>query len=112
MTAYQAIRAEADRLGWPEHFRGDLDWDEKAISSMEPGDAFMWSIYDWGTHLFYPDWIDGADHRSWDMMPVLERCFPRSRYYWWDGVALHYLKSGSVRAAELLREAHRRKKVD
>ncbi len=95
---YRAIKAEADRVGWPEHFREDLTrHDRAALSRRDAPREFGWVLRRCGTHLL----VRGT---WWDFLwaVAVVRNEARSdgpyRYYWFDGERLH-----RITAQELIR---------
>jgi len=90
--AYNLIKAESEKVGWPKHYETDLDMDARSIQMLYENDdlvRFGWGIRENGTHLVFSAkdvsqintvWIhelvrwyyfDGYDLRE---MSVLELC--------------------------------------
>lgn len=108
---YEALLAEADRVGWPEQFRTDLTvHDRTFLASRDPALPFAWVLGRGATYLVYPGRrpIDGAGHRAEDMPACCAHSFGREncRWYWWDGRALRELPSASALSAQLVREVY------
>ena len=96
---YRAIKAEASRVGWPEHFREDLTRHDRAtLSRKDAPREFGWVLRRCGTHLLAPGGT------TWDFLWAIAvvRNEARSdgpyRYYWFDGERLY-----QITAEELIR---------
>ncbi len=96
---YRAITDEANRVGWPEHFREDLTRHDRAVLSRKDAPhEFGWVLRRHGTHLL----IRGT---WWNFLwaVAVVRNEARSggpyRYYWFDGEQLH-----RVTAEEMIRK--------
>jgi hypothetical protein len=109
MTHYQALLAEARRVGWPERFETDLTiHDRAALAARDPALPFAWVLNRGATYLAFPGAspVDGAGHYAHDMPAICARAFGAvdCRWYWWDGIALHDVQT-ATRLANCLREA-------
>ena len=104
---YEALLAEAQRVGWPERFETDLTThDRAALEKRDPALPFAWVLNRAATYLAFPSPspVDGAGHYAQDMPAICARAFGREdcRWYWWDGLALHEVETAE-QLAELLR---------
>ena len=90
---FDALLAEADRIGWPERFRTDLtEHDRSTLSRRESTEPFAWVLSRSATYLVFPNRrpIDGAGHYAHEMPTSCREAFGRDncRWYWWDGTGL------------------------
>jgi hypothetical protein len=86
--AFDAIVAEAKRVGWPVDYRGDLfQHDRDALAVVPAAVPFLWVLRESGTHLYLatPEDIDGARHKAWQVPSWMGT---GCRFYTWDGFAL------------------------
>lgn len=67
---YKLIAAEAKRLGWPTHFRSDLeDADAYLLVTKQP-EVFLWSVRPTGTWLSLDN--DSLSRRKYEAQPGVE----------------------------------------
>jgi len=88
---YQAIRDEAERVGWPTTFRTDLTKHDRAwLANRDPSKPFVWILREGGTHICAPGIIDGVFHKASQYGRMVSEAFrPHPcRFYLWDGVGL------------------------
>lgn len=76
-SAWEAVFAEATRVGWPEHFTCDLFRDWQLLTWGNAPSAFVWALRRLGTELLIPD--DGIV--AWQNL--LARHHPEARWYVW-----------------------------
>jgi hypothetical protein len=82
---YAAIKAEADRLGWPESYRTDLTKHDRGILARKDApQRFGWSIRATGTDFYHPNCIWAV---RWARV-MYQSHDKTQRYYWYDGMAL------------------------
>ena len=103
---YDALLAEADRIGWPERFRTDLtEHDRLALSRRRSTEAFAWVLSRDATYLVFPSRlpIDGAGHYAHEMRRSCREAFgaENCRWYWWDGAQLTDARSPEALAEHL-----------
>jgi hypothetical protein len=80
--AYTAMVAEAERLGLPEIFKGDLyQWDNVRLHEPNAPTAFCWILRDNGTDLIAPS----KGGYLWFMAVAAKDDPPADHYYLWDG---------------------------
>lgn len=86
MRHWQALVAEAARVGWPTSYERDLTQIDRVIlQERDPSLPFGWILREMGTHLFFPEW---RQMRGWSS---IAECFgrePGHRFYRWDGRTL------------------------
>jgi len=104
--ALLAIRAESQRVGWPERFATDLDHDATAIGKMLTREPFTWCLRADGTHVgravLPQPWI--RKQTMLTMTAVAEAFDGREcRFYVWDSCALQPMHSAAA-ADERLRD--------
>lgn len=81
---YEAIAVEAERLGWPMHWRTDLtEHDRGALSQPDAPKEFGWAVRSTGTDLYT---AGDEFERLWAESSA--RLRPEQRWYWWDGSGL------------------------
>jgi hypothetical protein len=106
---YEALRAEARRVRWPERFETDLTvHDRAALATRDPALPFAWVLNRGATYLAHPSAmpVDGAGHYAQDMPAICARAFGAQdgRWYWWDRRTLHDVETPE-RLAHCLRNA-------
>lgn len=111
-VAYAAIYAQAERLGWPECFRDDLEYHDAGRLGQIPfeyrpeldGIPFVWTVRSSGTHFVTPpvleplggvftarptstilDWIEFG---SGGILTYIARNNPSERVFLWNGKRL------------------------
>lgn len=97
--AYQAIRAEAVRVGWPKTFRTDLTTHDKAAClAHKPSEPFAWVLREASTHMAFIGQRDANGPVARRLGRMIDDCFrdSESRFYVWDGVALTEYASAST----------------
>lgn len=77
-AVFETVLAEADRLGWPVRYEGDLTHDHRGIERDQPL-RFVWAIYDSGTHIVDPD-----KPQAEELMQALINVYSHARYYTWS----------------------------
>jgi hypothetical protein len=82
MIHYDAICAVAKQLGWPVHFRTDLDADKTMCEQHDACRQFGWTIRETGTHLIY---VDTEFDRDWAEAIASQHDRRQEQFYWWDG---------------------------
>ncbi len=105
-TAYAALLAESERVGWPERFPTDLtEHDHAALAKRSSTEAFAWVLSQGATYLVFPSPlpIDGAGTYAHWMPRACARSFGREncRWYWWDGARLIAEESAEALASRL-----------
>jgi len=89
MDAYSAIEAEAAKQGLPLTYRRDLaHHDLVAINSREPGEPFLWILYDAGTHLYFIRPNGERSYKARFMPAIVSRTWPAALFYVFDGSKL------------------------
>jgi hypothetical protein len=94
----EALLAESRRVGWPEHYRTDLEHDAVLLEGW-PCPQFGWGLRQCGTDLFLPldtllvpHWTHcGArTPREWAIRwaKAVVKYSPDTLLYWWNGLAL------------------------
>ncbi len=82
---YDLIKAESNRVGWPTHYKEDLEIDRQAIDRLIDvcGDdlRFAWGLRELGTHLY----------QTAQEIVEVSRVFPVIWYYF-DGYTLTEMK--------------------
>ena len=95
---FSLLQAEASKYGLPLTFGTDLTvHDKRALATNLAGKAFVWVLYECGTHmaeLFKGHWPDGpiAVLRQWDS---------RARFYTYSqeaGLVYHVTREAAVQA--------------
>ncbi len=87
---YQAIKAEAERIGWPTIYCTDLmEHDQNILSRPTAPREFGWALREHGTHLFYRP----SPRLELYWANLISRC-PKSRLYWFDGEELRQVMPG------------------
>jgi len=106
---YNALKAAADAVGWPERFRTDLTkHDRIALLSRAESRPFVWCLRTDGTALIPPEARPHGEGRDWPdasrMVRWTESAFgaERCRWYLWDGYALQAITADA--AVEWLRD--------
>jgi hypothetical protein len=92
MPHFDAIVAEAERVGWPRDYRADLFvHDRAALDKREPSVPFLWVLRDSGSSLFFVGERDGVGHDAAHFATSVPEIFgaPSCRLYTWDGTRLH-----------------------
>lgn len=88
-TAYQALKAEAERRGYPEVFRRDLTvHDRNALARRDAPDQFGWVLRRCGTHLWPPDAQAGLLVQSVLAVDRHKGGADDPHFYWYDGQRL------------------------
>lgn len=88
-AAWDAIKAEADRLDWPRLFTSDLFRDWQVIMREGPGRPFVWSVRSTGTDMIGLNQPTEHDRRDAALyVRVSQRYNTESRWYVWNGSAL------------------------
>jgi hypothetical protein len=108
---YAAIKAEADRVRWPERFRSDVTiHDRAALAKRDPSAPFGWVLSCLGTHLIFPSTgLVDKKHRPEEMPQIVCDAFGEDdcRFYWWNGRSLCDVKLPEVLADRLRDEGDR-----
>lgn len=95
---FAAILAESGRVGWPQHYRTDLDQDKEILEFYKPR-QFGWVLRSHGTFTLLAQddpigdsWLNcGAKTaREWSVkfLPAIWAQDHSIKLYWWDGARL------------------------
>lgn len=103
---YDALVAEAKRVGWPTNYRRDLFvHDRNALARIPANVPLVWMLRESGTHLWpaTETAIGRSGHQdeyAWNMPYSVERAFgDEVRFYTWDGERLHEHRTAETCAA-------------
>jgi hypothetical protein len=110
MPHWDAIVAEAERVGWPLHYRRDLYVHDRAsIAHTSASEPFLWVLRECGTHFCPVSFVDGVGHGASHFAESVPQIFgPKvCRLYSWDGRTLREHKTPET-AAEAMRVLRRR----
>jgi len=100
---YAALEAEAARQGLPVTYTRDLTYhDRRSIESREPGEPFLWALYDAGTHLYFARRNGERSFRCEFMPGIISRTWPSALFYVWTGSALVPCRD-NAEAADMIR---------
>ena len=108
---YEAILAEAARVGWPTAYRRDLlVHDRNILGRLDPATPFVFVLRDKGTHVFPVKERDGVGHGASHFAVSCPDTFGRDhcKVYTWDGARLREHETpetAAERAGELERGA-------
>jgi hypothetical protein len=111
---FDAIVAEAERIGWPLQYRRDLYVHDRALlAQLDPSVPFLWIIREGGTHLYGATFTDDRPGRdaSHFAKSVASTFAEPCHFYTWDGRRLweHATPDDAAEAmAELKRALFRR----
>jgi hypothetical protein len=101
MSAWEALLAESEKVGWPLHWRTDLDHDKRLLDFYSPT-QFGWVLRQCGTEMLIPvdepplssHWTNcGAKtprqfSLKWADALMKSPDHVRDKVYWWDGAKL------------------------
>jgi hypothetical protein len=107
---YEALLAEAARVGWPQEYRRDvLVHDRNHCARLDPATPFVWVLRTMGSHLFPIGVRDGVGHGAAHFAVSCPETFgtERCRVYTWDGSRLTEHRTPE-RAAEVAGELETR----
>lgn len=100
--AYNLIKAESERVGWPRNYETDLDIDSRIIQHLydetdHPGvdhPRFGWGLRENGTHVVF----------SRGDILIIESIWSHeiTRWYYFDGYMLHEMNATEL--CDILRE--------
>jgi hypothetical protein len=101
-----AILGESWRVGWPQIFRGDVEYhDMRELCDRDAARPFAWLLRSTGSTLLLPD--DMAEYRR-DVRHALNVCADviraqdsDTRLYWWDGRTLRAVASAEELIARM-----------
>ena len=82
---WKELLSVAKKLGLPRSYQRDLTkWDKEALSKKDESEAFVWVLYDCGTHL-----INNESKIIETFREVLQTCFTIDRHcFLWNGKRL------------------------
>jgi hypothetical protein len=108
---WDAILAEAERVGWPVKYRRDLYVHDRAyLNQLDPSIPFVWILREHGTHLNDVTYVDGVGHDAVHFAESVPRIFSseRCRVYTWDGRYLrkHQTPETAADAIRVLKAQH------
>jgi hypothetical protein len=86
--AYDALLAEANRLGRPLVYTSDLFRDWQATQQNGGRERFVWGLREHGTDLYWLDLPEDGRLWAWDWMRASQACNPTTRWYVWTGSRL------------------------
>jgi|GEM_PF-1349297 len=85
-VAYQALKAEARRVGFPEYYRADLTThDRNALSRRDAPAQFGWVLRRCGTHLWPPTAEAAELVQAILHMDRQKGGEDEPHFYWYDG---------------------------
>jgi len=81
MTPYMTLKTEAQRIGWPEHFKDDLlKHDRKALSGKGAPSRFGWILRQCGTNLLF----HGSEFSLLEVKYYKTQSSSRCLFYWFE----------------------------
>lgn len=85
MTAYQQLKAEAKRIGWPEHYRTDLTTHDRHIlrHRKDIPTEFVWGLRKCGTQFIRP-----TGSRALDWLDAISETWPQIHWYIFEKASL------------------------
>lgn len=99
--------AESERTGLPLAYRRDLDYHDLRAIESRPGEPFLWSLYDSGTHLYFVRPDGPRSYATREMPKIIAETWPEARFYLFDGTALLPCR-GAAHARERVEEVEKR----
>lgn len=89
LAAYRVLKAEAQRVGFPEYYRADLTThDRNALARRDAPTQFGWVLRRCGTHLWPPDGNAAERVRLVQLVDRQKGGGDDPHYYWYDGQRL------------------------
>lgn len=85
LRGYEALVAEAEKTGWPEHFHDDLFFHDRMIIYERNPSVFGWAVRNTGTELIIPNNTHSIFLLTYYQRPEYDLERPRHRFYFWDG---------------------------
>lgn len=115
VLAYEALVEQAQKSGWPRHYRDDLFFHDRILLYENDPAVFGWAVRETGTELLIPNHTHSIFLYTYYQRPEYNLERPRHRFYFWNGRSLQsatletiekgILNASTPRAREFARQA-------